>query len=72
MPTFSQDQVAGLIRHAVTSLGVLFVARGWGSAAYLDIAAGILATIGGAAWSVVAKTQASPPAPPQPPTPTLL
>jgi hypothetical protein len=77
MPTITQDQVAGLIRHVVTVLGTLFVARGWAGGAYLDIVAGALATIGGAAWSVVAKAQATPApdqqaGPPKPPAPTLL
>jgi hypothetical protein len=66
----TQEQVAGLIRHIVTVLGTLFVARGWTGGAYLDIAAGAIATIGGSVWSMVAKHQPAPPK--QPPTATML
>jgi hypothetical protein len=74
----TQEQVAGLIRHIVTVIGTLFMARGWAVGGYLDIVAGALATIGGAIWSFMAKLQATPAAsdpqaaPKQPPTATLL
>lgn len=71
----TQEQVAGLIRHIVTVLGTLFVARGWAGGAYLDLVAGAIATIGGAAWSVVAKAKAAAPTEPQAapkPPPTIV
>lgn len=55
MIPMTQEQVMGLIRHAVTFFGGVLAAKGWLDAAWLNTIAAVVATLGGMAWSVLVK-----------------
>jgi hypothetical protein len=45
----------GIARHLLTALGGVLVTKGWADEASVQAGIGALITIGGVAWSVVAK-----------------
>lgn len=55
----SQDIILGLIRHGLTTLGGVLVARGYLDDGTLQAIIGALLTLGGAGWSVYAKRVAA-------------
>ena len=53
------ETVAGLVRHALTALGGVLVAKGYLEAGMVEEIAGAVVTLVGVVWSVVAKRRAS-------------
>jgi hypothetical protein len=51
----NEEQVAGLIRHVLTTAGGIAVAIGWTDDGTVAAIAGAVATIAGIAWSIWAK-----------------
>lgn len=54
----NQDQILGLVRHLLTALGGLLVAKGYVDDTTMVTVVGALATIIGAGWSVYTKRAA--------------
>jgi hypothetical protein len=55
----NNDQILGLARHVLTTLGGVAVAKGMVDESTMVAIAGALATILGAAWSIYAKRKAT-------------
>lgn len=52
------DMLSGLIRHALTVLGGVFITKGYLDATMLEALAGAVATIAGVGWSIFVKRAA--------------
>jgi hypothetical protein len=52
---FTKEQVMGVVRHALTFLGGVVVAKGFADDAVVTEIIGAVVTLVGAVWSVVAK-----------------
>jgi hypothetical protein len=52
---FSREQVMGVVRHALTFLGGIAVAKGYASDATVTEIIGAAVTLVGAVWSVLTK-----------------
>ncbi len=50
-----KPEVAGLIRHLLTTAGGSLMANGWLTASDVDMIAGAIATLVGVAWSILHK-----------------
>lgn len=57
MPGVSQEQFTGFIRHVVTFVGGILVARGRVDAVTVETVSGVIVTITGLIWSFVAKKE---------------
>ena len=55
----NKDIILGLIRHVLTSLGSVLVAKGISDTTAIEAAAGALVTLIGFVWSVAAKKPAA-------------
>jgi len=53
----NKDMVLGLVRHIITGIGSIFVAKGVVDSATLEALVGALAVIVGGIWSIVDKKQ---------------
>lgn len=51
----SRDMILGLLRHVLTLLGGVLVARGYTDDATMQTVAGAVVTLGGAVWSMLDK-----------------
>ena len=55
----NQDQIAGLVRHLLTTVGGILVAKGVVDETSMVTVVGSLATIIGVAWSIYTKRRVS-------------
>lgn len=57
MAKLNQDQVSGIVRHVITSIGAVLVATGKTDDATVQMAAGAIVTVIGLAWSIFSKVK---------------
>lgn len=60
MAVVTQDQVVGIVRHALTFVGGIIVAKGLASDAYVQEIIGGAMTIIGVVWSIFSKKASTP------------
>ena len=64
----NQDQVEGVVRHAMTAVGGVVISLGYVGDATWQIVVGAVVTLAGVVWSIMEKnTVPVPPAPPAAP-----